>query len=56
MPGIFRKCYEMGANCWITEAIGLEEFIKIVGTVQDFWFTGGEASYFNGRAFRSRNK
>ena len=34
-----QKCYEMGANCWITKPIGLEEFIKIVGTVQDFWFT-----------------
>lgn len=34
-----QRCYEMGANCWITKPIGLEEFIKIVGTVQDFWFT-----------------
>lgn len=34
-----QKCYELGANCWITKPIGLEEFIKIVGTVQDFWFT-----------------
>ncbi len=34
-----QKCYEMGANCWITKPIGLDEFIKIVGTVQDFWFT-----------------
>lgn len=34
-----QRCYELGANCWITKPIGLEEFIKIVGTVQDFWFT-----------------
>jgi chemotaxis family two-component system response regulator Rcp1 len=34
-----QKCYEMGANCWITKPIGLDEFIKIVGTIQDFWFT-----------------
>jgi chemotaxis family two-component system response regulator Rcp1 len=34
-----QKCYELGANCWITKPIGLDEFIKIVGTVQDFWFT-----------------
>ena len=34
-----QRCYELGANCWITKPVGLEEFIKIVGSVQDFWFT-----------------
>jgi len=33
-----QRCYEWGANCWITKPIGLKEFIKIVGTIQDFWF------------------
>ena len=34
-----QRCYEWGANCWITKPIGLKEFIKIVETIQDFWFT-----------------
>ena len=34
-----QRCYEWGANCWITKPIGLEEFIKIVNSVHDFWFT-----------------
>ena len=34
-----QRCYELGANCWITKPVGLEEFIKIVGSVQDFWLT-----------------
>jgi two-component system response regulator len=33
-----QRCYEWGANCWITKPIGLKEFIKIVGSIQDFWF------------------
>ena len=34
-----QKCYELGANCWISKPIGLEEFIKIVHSIHDFWFT-----------------
>ena len=34
-----QRCYEWGADCWITKPIGLAEFIKIVGTINDFWFT-----------------
>ena len=34
-----KKCYEWGANCWITKPIGLKEFSRIVRSVQDFWFT-----------------
>jgi chemotaxis family two-component system response regulator Rcp1 len=34
-----QRCYEWGANCWITKPIGLREFIKIVGTIQEFWLT-----------------
>jgi len=33
-----KRCYEWGANCWITKPIGLKEFIKIVETIQEFWF------------------
>ena len=34
-----QKCYEWGANCWITKPIGLSEFIKIVSHLHDFWLT-----------------
>jgi two-component system response regulator len=34
-----QKCYEWGANCWITKPIGLSEFIKIVNNLHDFWLT-----------------
>jgi two-component system response regulator len=34
-----QRCYEWGANCWITKPIGLAEFTKIVATINDFWFT-----------------
>jgi|SRR5664279_1513278 chemotaxis family two-component system response regulator Rcp1 len=34
-----KKCYEWGANCWITKPIGLKEFSRIVRSIQDFWFT-----------------
>lgn len=33
------RCYDLGANCWITKPIGFEEFIKIVGNIHNFWFT-----------------
>ena len=34
-----KKCYEWGANCWITKPIGLKEFTRIVRSIEDFWFT-----------------
>jgi CheY-like chemotaxis protein len=34
-----QRCYELGANCWVSKPIGLDEFIKIVSSVHDFWFT-----------------
>jgi two-component system, chemotaxis family, response regulator Rcp1 len=34
-----QRCYEWGANCWVTKPIGLTEFIKIVESIHDFWFT-----------------
>ena len=33
------RCYELGANCCITKPIGLEEFIKIVKSIKEFWVT-----------------
>lgn len=33
------KCYSLGANCYITKPVGLEEFIKVVRSLENFWFT-----------------
>jgi len=36
---ILDECYALGANCCIAKPIGLEEFVKIVKSVREFWFT-----------------
>lgn len=33
------KSYNLHANCYITKPIDLEQFIKVVRTVEDFWLT-----------------
>jgi len=33
------KCYDLGANCYITKPIGFEAFIKVVHEIYDFWFS-----------------
>ena len=33
------KTYGLGANCYVTKPIGLEEFNKIIKSIKDFWFT-----------------
>ncbi len=33
------KSYGLGANCYITKPVGLDEFSKVVSSIQDFWFT-----------------
>ncbi|MBD3268144.1 response regulator [bacterium] len=33
------KTYDLGANCYVTKPIGLEKFVKIVQTIEEFWFT-----------------
>jgi len=33
------QSYNLGANCYITKPVGLEQFIKIVQSIEDFWFT-----------------
>ena len=32
------KTYDLGANCFITKPVDLEQFIKIVKSIEDFWF------------------
>lgn len=33
------KCYDIGANCFITKPIGFEAFLHVVSSIEDFWFT-----------------
>jgi two-component system, chemotaxis family, response regulator Rcp1 len=33
------KSYELYANCFITKPVDLDQFIKIVKSLEDFWFT-----------------
>jgi two-component system, chemotaxis family, response regulator Rcp1 len=33
------KSYNLGANCYITKPVGLDEFSKVVSAIQEFWFT-----------------
>jgi len=33
------RSYHLGANCYITKPVGLEEFTKVVNAIEDFWFT-----------------
>jgi two-component system, chemotaxis family, response regulator Rcp1 len=31
--------YNLGANCYITKPVDLEQFTKVVLSIEDFWFT-----------------
>lgn len=33
------KSYNLHANCYITKPIDLEQFIKVVRSIEDFWLT-----------------
>lgn len=33
------KSYCLGANCFITKPVGLDQFSKVVSALEDFWFT-----------------
>jgi len=33
------KSYNLHANCYITKPIDLEQFIRVVQSIQDFWFS-----------------
>lgn len=33
------KMYNLHANCYITKPINLESFIRVVKSIEDFWFT-----------------
>ncbi|WP_447971309.1 response regulator [Nitrospira sp. M1] len=33
------KTYKLGANCYITKPVGLEQFMKVVTAIDNFWFS-----------------
>ena len=33
------KSYNLGANCYVTKPVGLDEFSRIVQSIEHFWFT-----------------
>jgi chemotaxis family two-component system response regulator Rcp1 len=33
------KTYNLHANCYVTKPVDLEQFIKVVRTIEDFWFS-----------------
>jgi CheY-like chemotaxis protein len=34
-----QRAYELHANCYITKPVDLEQFIKVVQSIEDFWLT-----------------
>jgi CheY-like chemotaxis protein len=34
-----QKTYKLHANCYITKPIDLNEFIKVIKSIEDFWFS-----------------
>lgn len=33
------KSYNLHANCYIQKPIGIDQFVKVVQSIEDFWFT-----------------
>lgn len=33
------KSYDLGANCYVTKPVGLDQFARIVTMIESFWFT-----------------
>jgi len=33
------KSYDLHANCFISKPVGMEQFIKVVKSMEEFWFT-----------------
>lgn len=33
------KSYNLGANCYVSKPLGMQDFIKIVESIENFWFT-----------------
>ncbi|NCO37159.1 MAG: response regulator [Armatimonadetes bacterium CG_4_10_14_3_um_filter_66_18] len=33
------KSYDLGANCYVTKPVGLDQFARIIQCIEEFWFT-----------------
>lgn len=33
------KSYQLHANCYVTKPVDLQQFMSVVGTIEDFWLT-----------------
>jgi len=33
------RAYELHANCYITKPVSLDQFVSVVKSIEDFWFT-----------------
>jgi CheY-like chemotaxis protein len=33
------RAYNLNANCYVTKPVDLDQFLKVVGTIKDFWLT-----------------
>jgi two-component system, chemotaxis family, response regulator Rcp1 len=33
------RSYKLGANCYVSKPLNLDEFVKVVGSIESFWFT-----------------
>lgn len=33
------RAYDLGANCYITKPVGLDEFVRVMGSIEAFWLT-----------------
>lgn len=33
-----RDCYELGASCYVVKPVDLDEFLRLVRAIEDFWF------------------
>lgn len=32
-------CYDLGASCYIAKPVGFDEFMKVIRSLEEFWFT-----------------
>ncbi|MCK4736890.1 MAG: response regulator [Methanophagales archaeon] len=33
------KAYDLHANCYISKPVGLDQFVRVVRSIEEFWFT-----------------
>lgn len=33
------KCYDLGANCYVSKPVRFDDFVRVVHAIEDFWFT-----------------